>query len=60
MFNKKGAIKNKFPTLAVVLLVVGIIWLFNEINIIAINVPWIPVVLIIIAVGMIINRYHKA
>ena len=48
---------KKFPTLAVILLVVGIIWLLQEINIISINIPWIPVVLIIVAVGLIINRY---
>ena len=49
--------KPKFPTLAVVLLVLAVIWLFNDLNIIKINIPWIPVALIIIAVGIIINRY---
>jgi hypothetical protein len=51
--------KLKFPTLAVILLVLGIVWLFNDMNIININVPWIPIVLIVIAVGIIINRYQK-
>ena len=49
--------KKKFPTLAVILLAVGIIWLFTELNIITINIPWIPIVLIIVAVGLIVNRY---
>lgn len=56
LFSKK---KTKFPTFAVILLVVGLIWLLNELQVIAINIPWIPVVLIIIAVGMIINRYKE-
>ncbi len=56
LFSKK---KIKFPTFAVILLVVGLIWLLNELQVIAINIPWIPVVLIIIAVGMIINRYKE-
>lgn len=49
--------KRKFPTFATILLVLGIVWLLNEINILTINIPWIPVVLIIIALGMIINRF---
>jgi hypothetical protein len=49
--------KRRFPTFAIILLVVGLIWLLNEINVISVNIPWIPVVLIIIAIGMIINRY---
>lgn len=49
--------KRKFPTFAVILLVVGLIWLLNELKLITINIPWIPVVLVIVAIGMIINRY---
>ncbi len=48
---------KKFPTLAAILLAVGIIWLLTELSIVTINIPWIPIVLIIIAVGLIINRY---
>jgi len=49
--------KDKFPTFAIILLVIGIVWLLNETKIIAINLPWIPLVLIVIAIGMIINRF---
>ena len=48
---------RKFPMLATILLVVGIIWLLTELKVILIPIPWIPVVLIVIALGMIINRY---
>lgn len=52
--------KIKFPTFAVVLLAVGIIWFLNEVNVIPwSNIPWVPVVLIIVAVGMIFNRYNE-
>jgi len=50
-------VKKKFPTLGVILLAIGIIWLITELNIISINIPWIPIVLIIIAIGLITNRY---
>ena len=48
---------RKFPMMATILLVVGIIWLLTELKVILIPIPWIPVVLIVIALGMIINRY---
>jgi hypothetical protein len=47
---------KKFPSFAIMLLIVGIIWLLNELNLIKINIPWIPIVLIIISIGMIVNR----
>jgi hypothetical protein len=52
--------KPKFPTFAAVLLAIGVIWFLNEIKVIPwANIPWIPVVLIIVAIGMIINRYRE-
>lgn len=51
--------KTKFPTLAVILLVVAIVWFFNELNYFNIDIPWVPLVLVIIAVGLIANRYSK-
>ena len=51
--------RRKFPTLAVILLVIGVIWLLTELNVITIPIPWIPIVLIIIALGLIINRYIR-
>ena len=50
---------GKFPTFAVILLVVGLVWLLNDLKVLAINLPWVPIVLVIIAVGMIVNRYKK-
>ena len=56
LFRKK---RPKFPALAVILLVIGLVWLLNESNIISVNLPWIPVILIIVAIGMIVNRYNN-
>jgi len=49
--------KDRFPTFAVILLVVAVVWTLSELGIMAVSVPWIPVVLGIVAVGMIVNRY---
>lgn len=50
--------KNKFPTLATILLVTGIVWTAEALGYLKINFPWLPVVLIIVAIGMIANRYR--
>ncbi len=50
--------KPKFPTLAVIILVWALMWLINDLNILKLNLPWIPVIIIITTIGMIINRYR--
>jgi hypothetical protein len=47
----------KFPVLAVLLLTVGIVWLLAELEVIIIKFPWAPVILIVIAIGLIWNRF---
>lgn len=51
--------KRKFPTLATILLVLGIVWFLNDLKVLAVNVPWVPLAIIIIALGIIINRYNN-
>jgi len=47
---------RKFPTFGFILLILATLWLLNELNIIITRVPWFPVILIIVAIGMIYNR----
>lgn len=49
---------QKFPVLAVILLLFALAWLFSELGWLAIDIPWIPVIVVIIATGMIMNRYR--
>jgi len=51
--------KTKFPVLAIILLLFAIAWILTELGMLMINIPWIPVILAVIAIGMIINRYSK-
>ncbi len=51
--------RTKFPTFATILLVLGLLWLLTDMGLLMVNIPWIPVILVIIAVGMIVNRYSK-
>ena len=49
---------QKFPILAVILLVFALAWFFSELGYFTIDIPWIPVIVVIIAIGMIANRYR--
>ena len=60
MFKKKNVCcMGSFPTFAVLLLVVGVLWLLAEIGVITIAIPWWPVILIIVALGWIVNNYSR-
>jgi len=48
--------KKRFPTFATILLAVGVVWLLSDMGYLALKVSWIPLILIIVAVGMIVNR----
>ncbi len=48
--------RKRFPYLGVILLVFSTLWLLRETDVVESHIPWFPVVLIIIAVGLIINR----
>jgi hypothetical protein len=51
--------KIKFPVLWTLLLVFSLSWLLNDFGVISIKIPWIPTVLLIIAIAMIINRLRE-
>jgi len=48
--------KKRFPVLAIILLLFAAVWILSDMNILVIDIPWIPIILAVIAVGMIINR----
>jgi len=49
--------KKTFPTLAIIVLVFAVAWLLSELNYLKIDVPWLPIILIIISLGWIFNRF---
>jgi uncharacterized membrane protein YoaK (UPF0700 family) len=49
---------RRFPTIAFILLVFAIFWLLSELKVLVIDIPWIPVILIIISLGLIFNRFR--
>ena len=51
--------KKGFPTFAVIVLVLAVLWILGDIGILTVNVPWFPVILAIIAIGWIIDSLRK-
>lgn len=51
--------RRKFPMLGFLLLIIGIVWLLNEMEMFVVDVPWIPVILIVVAAGMVWNRLAR-
>jgi len=51
--------KNKFPTFWVIVLIFALAWILNDMNLINLNLPWLPVIIAIVAIGAIFNRFNK-
>ena len=51
--------KPKFPVMAVVILIFALAWLFTELGYVVIKIPWLPTILVVLAIGMIFNRLNK-
>lgn len=59
MESEKSPKKEIIPTISIIILVTGILWLINELEILTIDIPWFPVVLIIIGIAGIVEFYRR-
>ncbi|MBU2633690.1 MAG: hypothetical protein KJ674_00435 [Nanoarchaeota archaeon] len=50
---------GRFPTFAVILIFLGLIWLLNDLKVFSIDLPWIPIIVIVFAIGLIVNHSKK-
>jgi len=48
-----------FPTFAALLLIIGVLWLLSELKMITIDIPWWPVIVVVVAIGLIVNHFYK-
>ena len=46
-----------FPTFAIIVLLIGIFWLLNELDVLKAHIPWIPIVIIVVALGWIVDHF---
>ena len=48
-----------FPVFAVTVLILALFWILTEVGVLAIEVPWFPIIVAAIAVGWILSFYSK-
>ncbi len=48
-----------FPTFALIVLLIGVFWLLSDLNVLKVNVPWVPIVIIVVAVGWIADHFTR-
>ncbi|MFH0840534.1 MAG: hypothetical protein V1865_00905 [bacterium] len=53
--NKCCTWHGRFPTLALIIFVVGLVWLLNDLEVFSAEIPWLPIVLMALALGWLID-----
>jgi len=48
--------RKKFPTFAFIVMIFAIVWFLSELEMINLDVPWLPLILIVISFGWVFNR----
>jgi hypothetical protein len=54
-----GGEDKGFPTFAVIVLLLGLLWLFSELGVLTFEIPWWPVIITLFGLGMLIDHYKK-
>lgn len=57
---KKGAkcdMSKKCPLIPILILIVGILWFLEGISVIGFTLPWWPLVIILLAIGMLKHQF---
>ena len=49
--------KKKFPTFGIIVFLLGMTWLLNEMEVLTLNIPWFPLIMVIVAIGWIVDNY---
>jgi hypothetical protein len=51
--------KKSIPMLAIMTLIIGFVWLLNDMGVIAYKIPWMPLIMILMAINWIIGYYKN-
>jgi len=49
---------HHIPIFALLVLVTGVLWLLAELEMIALDLPWVPMLVIIVSLGLIVKHHH--
>ena len=53
-----GSPRRGFPTFAVIIFALALLWILGDTGVITTKIPWFPVILAIIAFGWIVDSYR--
>jgi len=57
---KKKHYAKKIPVFGILLLIIGIIWILQDFALITIDIPWVPIIVILIALAIILKRMENS
>jgi hypothetical protein len=58
--TKDAAYCCRHPLFAVILLVIGVLWILSDMGVITLDVPWLPLVVVVYAMGKLYKmHYHR-
>jgi len=49
-----------FAIIPLLVLILAVLWFIDDLGIISTNIPWLPVIFMIISIGWILHSGHKA
>lgn len=56
MKDIKSCVDSKTSMFGLMVLLVGVLWLLSETGTIVMEIPWVPVLVIVVALGMIMKN----
>jgi len=51
---------KKFPVFAGLILAIGVLWLLAEVGTITLDLPWLPIIVVVLALGVIAKHSHMS
>jgi len=54
----KMCCKSCFPMGSGLVFIIGLLWLLQELQILAWNVPWLPIIVMLVALKMMVKKKH--
>jgi len=55
--DKEGC-TGKMPVFAILILIIAILWFLADLEVISTNIPWLPLIVIILSIAMIAKHAH--
>ena len=55
--DKEGC-TGRFPIFAILIFILGILWLLSDLGVFILDIPWLALIVIILSLGMMVKQAH--